>query len=152
MSLNTFSAFVDFAIRSESSGLEYFIRSEGELNGRGRDALRRFGAEAEKNVRQLRAVLRENVTELVMEPCAAIDESCYISACLPAGAAQAGERSRADLPGTSQAPDWKHSLAILEKQRDFLRAAAKAVNLREVRRTFEKMADTKDRLLLEYRR
>ena len=132
MSLDTFSAFLDFAIRSESSGLDFFIRTEGKLSGRGRDAVRRFKAEAEKNVRLLRAVLRENVTELVMEPCAGIDESAY-------------------LPETSQALVWKSALGILEKQRGFLRDAAKAVNLREVRRTFEKMADGKDRLILEYR-
>lgn len=141
MSLNTFSAFVDFAIRSESIGLIFFIRSEGKLSGRGRDAMCRLRAEAEKNVRQLRVVLRENVTELVMEPCAGIDESGYLAVSEPA---------QADLPETSEAEDLKYSLDILAHQRDFLRAAAGAVNLREVRRTFEKMADTKDRLLLEY--
>ena len=143
MSLDTFSAFLDFAIRSESSGLDFFIRAEGKLSGRGRDAARRFKAEAEKNVRLLRAVLRENVTELVMEPCASIDENGYMPASASSG--QAG------LPETSETLVWKYSLGILEKQRDFFRAAAKAVNLREVRRTFEKMADGKDRLILEYR-
>jgi len=136
MSLDTFSAFLDFAIRLENSGLDFFIRTEGGLSGRERDVAQRFKAEAEKNVRLLRTVLRENVTELVMEPCAAVDESDYLYLLAP-------------KPETAQDPAWKSSLGILEKQRDFLRDAAKAVNLREVRRTFEKMADVKDRLILE---
>ncbi|MBI4350273.1 MAG: hypothetical protein HY550_02435 [Elusimicrobia bacterium] len=131
MSLNTFSAFVDFAIRSESSGLDFFILSEAKLSGPGRDALSRFRAEAEKNVRLLRTVLRENVTELVMEPCAAVDESAYAA------------------PEALEAGDLASALGVLARQRDFLRDAAKCVNLREVRRTFEKLADTKDRLILE---
>lgn len=133
MSLNTFSAFVDFAIRSESSGLDFFIRSEAKLSGSGREALSRFRAEAEKNVKQLRVVLRENVTELVMEPCAAVDGSAY------------------EVPEALEAGDLGSALGVLLKQRDFLRAAAKCVNLKEVRRTFEKLADAKDRLMLEYK-
>ena len=133
MSLNTFSAFVDFAIRSESSGLDFFIRAEGKLAGRGAEALGRFRTEAEKNARLLRVVLRENVTELVMEPCAAVDEAAYLA------------------PEAAEGGEWKAALDILGKQRDFLRAAAQCVNLKEVRRTFEKLADSKDRLILEYK-
>lgn len=134
MSLNTFSTFVDFAIRSESSGLDFFIRSGEKLGGPGRDALSRFRAEAEKNVRQLRGVLRENVTELVMEPCAAVEEGAYAA------------------PEALEAGDLNSALGVLAKQRDFLRAAAQCVNLKEVRRTFEKLADAKDRLILEYKK
>lgn len=133
MSLNTFSAFVDFAIRSESSGLDFFTRSGAQLSGPGRDALSRFRAEAEKNVRQLRVVLRENVTELVMEPCAAVEEGTYA------------------VPEALEAGDLNFALGVLVKQRDFLRAAAQCVNLKEVKRTFEKLADAKDRLILEYK-
>ncbi|MBI4655853.1 MAG: hypothetical protein HY746_03795 [Elusimicrobia bacterium] len=132
MSLNTFSAFLDFAIRLENSGLNFFSRSMEKLSGQEHDALCRFKDEAEKNIRLLNTVLKENVTEMVMEPCASIDEKSY-------------------LMETSNVEDWKFSIAIIEKQRDFLRDAAKSVNLKEVKRTFEKLADKKDRLILEYK-
>ena len=132
MILDTFSAYLDFAIKSENSGLDFFAAREGKSDGRDAVAMRSFKAEAEKNIRLLRDTLRENVTELVMEPCAGIDDSGY-------------------LPQITESSCLACALDIVGKQRDFLRAAAKAVNLKEVRRIFEKLADKKDRLLLEFK-
>jgi len=130
MGLATFSAILDFAIRSEEAGLAFFAaRADGAPPGLAAP-LGRLREEAERNVKAFRTILRENVTEMVMEPFEPIDESRFAPA-------PPGDDLLAACAG------------VVGRQRDFLRAAAAAVNLREVKRAFEKIAEKKDRLIGE---
>ena len=52
-------------------------------------------------------------------------------------------------PGPASGDPRRDARGILAKQRDFLRAAAKVIKLREVVRALEKMADRKEALLTE---
>ena len=137
MALASFSTIVEFALRAEESGIGFF--SLPAVAETAKDILARVRAEAEKNVKALRATLRENVTEIVMEPCETLDETAYrCDLTLPGGEIAGG-----DVLGKS--------IELLEKQRDFLQRAAEAVNLAEVRRAFRKMADRKGPLISEIR-
>ena len=133
MALVTFSAIVEFALKGEESGIGFFSSSLQAAPETGKDVLARSRTEAEKNLKMFRTILRENVTEIVMEPCEALDEAAYLC----------------DFSGGDA---LKKSLELLEKQRDFLRRAAGAVNLAEVKRAFQKIADRKGRLISEISR
>ncbi len=131
MGLNTFSAFLDFAISLEKTTLippdpKGLSTPLGEFFGR-------LEADRERNVKLLQTILRENVTELVMEPCESLSESGY-----------SPDSGKSGTPPAS----WER---LLECQKRFLEDAARAVNLKEVKRSFEKLAAKKDRLLAELR-
>ncbi|MBF0502280.1 MAG: hypothetical protein HQM09_19220 [Candidatus Riflebacteria bacterium] len=130
MSLSTFSAYLSFAVASEQKGLEYFVSIIASQSGVKADFIGRLKTDAEKNIRNLQMILRENVTELVMEPCESLNEENYV------------------FSGLSSDP-VKFAMTILDKQREFCRDAAKAVNLREVKRAFEKLSEKKSQLYLE---
>jgi len=133
MALATFSAIIDFALQGERTGLEFFaaaVRSAPETK---QAALARLQAAAEKNLKLLQAVLREQVTEMVMEPCEPVPEASY-----------ALDVSGDDPLGIA--------LRLLEKQRDFLRHAAQAINLGEVKRALERIAERKNQLISEISR
>ena len=130
MGLASFSAILDFAIRREEATVAYLTSAADSRPDR-RDLLMMLRGEAEKDLRTLRTILRENVTEMVMEPVEALDEAAYEPA--------AGPGSEAMLA----------ALSMIEKQRDFFRDAARVINLREVKRAFEKLMARKSRLAEE---
>lgn len=130
MPLATFSAILDHAIRSERAvldGLGPSLSSGGSGWGQS-EAASRVRAECERCKKQLEAILRENVTELVMEPCQPLEP-----------------------PGLEPlaAVQLEGLLARVRAQRDFLRDAARSIRLREVQRALEKLAARKDQLLSE---
>jgi len=133
MGLTTFSAILDFAIRGEKTGIDFFTAAIEKAPASVRETLGMLKRDAEKNHRMFQTILRENVTEMVMEPYEAIEEARYAL----------------DLSGDDA---LMTSLRIVETQRDFLLRAAAATNLREVKRAFEKIAARKDQLLEEARR
>ncbi|NLI77596.1 MAG: hypothetical protein GX442_14310 [Candidatus Riflebacteria bacterium] len=124
MSLNTFSAYLDFAIRLEESGLEHLRRYQQS----GVPWAGTLVAEGEKTLKTLRTILRENVTELVMEPCEPLSEETY--RCDPVPDDPAGGARR-----------------FLVAQRTFALDVARVINLKEVKRSFTRLADRKDQLL-----
>lgn len=134
MPLATFSAILGFAIQAEESAGDALSRTLASAPEAGREALGRIQAESQRSLKTLRTILRENVTEMVMEPCEAIDEAAYAFQAVSA------------LPGSGA---LKGSLVVLEKQRDFLRRAACVVNLAEVKRSLERIADRKNQLITE---
>jgi rubrerythrin len=121
MGLASFSAILEFAIRREEAAVAALASSAGSGPDR-RDLLDRLHAEAEKDLGTLRTILRENVTEMVMEP-----------------VEPEGDEALA-------------ALSMIEKQHDFFRDAARVINLREVKRAFEKLAARKSRLAEEIRK
>ena len=133
MGLASFSAILEFAIRREEAAVAYLASAAGRSPDR-RDLLDRLRGEAEKDLRTLRTILRENVTEMVMEPVEALDEATY-----EAAVEQGGDAAQA-------------ALSMIEKQCDFLRDAARVINLREVKRAFEKLMARKSRLADEIRK
>jgi hypothetical protein len=128
MGLTNFSAILEFAIRAEESGLRFIEEARAKAVDPEREVLGRCRGEAEKTLKMLREILRENVTEVVMEPCEPLDEAAY-----------APEIREDDASGTVR--------RILERQRAFLLDAATAVNLRDVKRALERLARAKDGLL-----
>jgi len=130
MGLASFSAILDFAIRREEATVAYLTSAADSRPDR-RDLLVMLRGEAEKDLKTLRTILRENVTEMVMEPVEALDEATY-----EAAVEQGGDAAQA-------------ALSMIEKQRDFLRDAARVINLREVKRAFEKLMARKSRLAEE---
>ncbi|MBI5208731.1 MAG: hypothetical protein HY927_02010 [Elusimicrobia bacterium] len=129
MSLATFSSILEFAIQREREGAAYFAASLPAAPPEHQDALARLKAEADKSLKALQTILRENVTEMVMEPFEPIDE-----------AEHAFDSSGAALEA---------SLRILAGQREFLRRGAGVVNLSEVKRALERIADKKNQLISE---
>jgi len=130
MNLATFSAILEFAARCEQATAASCEKTLANATGKDRETVDRIKADAVKNNRQLMTILRENVTELVMEPCEALIESAYGAAFEPVATAAALRDQ-------------------IKRQRDFLRDAAKVVNLREVRRSLEKLAERKNTMLEE---
>jgi rubrerythrin len=133
MGLASFSAILEFAIRREEAAVAALASSAGSGPDR-RDLLDRLHAEAEKDLGTLRTILRENVTEMVMEPVEPLDEAAYEPAVEPEG------------------DEALAALSMIEKQHDFFRDAARVINLREVKRAFEKLAARKSRLAEEIRK
>ena len=130
MALATFSAIIDFALKAETMARIYFTEAGQAAPAMQQVPLLRFKTEAEKNVKTLQTILREQITEMVMEPCEALDEAAY-----------AAKIATSDPLATS-----RH---LLEQQRDFLRRAAQVINLREVKRAFDRLADRKQQLIAE---
>ena len=130
MGLASFSAILDFAIRREEATVAYLASAADGRPDR-RDLLERLRGEAEKDLKTLRTILRENVTEMVMEPVEPLDEAAYESVVEPGGDAVLAAQS------------------MIEKQHDFFRDAAQVINLREVKRAFEKLMARKSRLAEE---
>jgi len=130
MGLSNFSAVLDFAINEEKKGAGFLKTAADKASGTEKDALTKLHSEAEKSCRALETILRENVTEMVMEPCEELDENKY-SFDVSALSGIAGAR------------------LLIEKQRDFLKDASKVINLSEVRRAFDRMAGKKNGLLSE---
>lgn len=133
MGLASFSAILDFAIRREEAVIAY-LASAADSGPDRRDLLMILRGEAEKDLRTLRTILRENVTEMVMEPVEPLDEATYEPVVEPGGDAALA------------------ALSMIEKQHDFFRDAAQVINLREVKRAFEKLMARKSRIAEEIRK
>lgn len=128
MGLSNFSAILDFAINEEKKGAGFLKAAADKASGAEKDSLAGLCSEAEKSCRALETILRENVTEMVMEPCEELDEKKY-------------SFDAASLSGVAGAR------TVIEKQRDFLKDASRVINLREVKRAFDRMAEKKNGLL-----
>lgn len=131
MKISSFSGFLEFAVKQEQQGVKFFVTVPQIMAGHHDDLFLRLKTEAEKNIRSLQMILRENVTELVMEPCDALSERKY------------------HLKDDDELSPLKHAEKILEMQVEFLRDAAGVINLKEVKRAFEKMAGKKELLISE---
>ena len=128
MGLTSFSGYIEFAIKQEKAGLDFIENALKTANESDIETLKKFGDEAQKSLKALQTILRENVTEMVMEPCEELDETAY-------------------LPAVEGLPPISGILAITEKQRDFLVDVARVTNLNEVRRALLKIADRKTSLI-----
>lgn len=133
MGLASFSAILEFAVGEESRAAAFIaplISGSGAPNS---ELFQKIHSEFEKNRKSLQMILQENVTEMVMEPVEAIDETAYA---IPSGIA-------ADASGVA---------AILEKQAAFFKSASRSINLKEVKRAFDKMAERKTALIGELKK
>jgi len=130
MGLASFSAILGFAIDEEKKAADFTASLLKNPDAPDLEFLKKFNADSEKNRKNLQMILQENVTELVMEPCEAIN-----------GADFAIDPSALEA---KSAP-----LFILEKQIAFLKNASKVINLKEVKRAFDKIAEKKSSLISE---
>jgi hypothetical protein len=133
MGLASFSAILEFAVGEESKASAFMaplIQNSGAPNS---ELFKKIHSEFEKNRKSLQMILQENVTEMVMEPCENIDETTYILA-----------------PGLKT--DEAGLAALLEKQVAFFKSASNSINLKEVKRVFDKMAERKLSLIGELKK
>jgi len=130
MQLATFSAILQFAVDREMAALEAFSKACHGSDPVKVEAAGRLKSDAEKNVKSLQAILRENITELVMEPYDAIESDGFM------------------IPDDEGEP-LSTGVEILKKQQEFLRAAAMAIKMREVTRALEKIAGRRSLLLAD---
>lgn len=120
MSLSSFSSLLNFAIKQQKDALTFFAASLKNLSVEKKEHIAKLQSEAEKSIKNLETILRENVSEIVMEPFEELNESDYLL-----------QFEGADI--------WQISLNILEKQRKLFHDGARVINLKEVKRLFEKM-------------
>ena len=130
MGLSNFSAVLSFAIQSEKDALEAFDQILKSTTTANHECFAKLRTESEKALKTLQTILRENVTELVMEPFEELNEEKY------------------RLSSTESQPLEK-ARAILSGQRQFFQDAAGVVNLREVKRALTRLAEKKTALLSE---
>ena len=133
MGLASFSAILEFAVGEETKASAFIaplIQNSGTPNS---ELFKKIHSEFEKNRKSLQMILQENVTEMVMEPCENIDETAYALA----------PGLKADEAGLA---------ALLEKQVAFFKSASNSINLKEVKRVFDKMAERKLSLIGELKR
>ncbi len=124
MGLASFSAILEFAIAEEKKSSEFLSSLLANSSAPASEILNKIQADSDKNRKNLQMILQENVTEMVMEPCDPIDENSY----------SIGET----LSGKNAA-----LTAMLEKQASFFKCASASINLKEVKRAFDKMAERK---------
>lgn len=117
MSLSSFSSLLDFAIKQQKDAADFFALD----NSLYKERFAKLHDEAKKNIKNLETILRENVAEIIMEPLEELNESDYSLQLDGIDALQA-------------------SINILEKQTRFFQDAAKVINLKDVKRIFEKLA------------
>lgn len=128
MRLTTFSSLLNFAIEMEKIGYEKFSSFLKEPDESYYEIISKLKLEAEKNIKTLQTILRENVTELVMEPCDAIESEDFLIK---------------EVNGTV----LLQIKSILQKQIDFIKECIKVINLKEVKRLLEKLANKKEELI-----
>lgn len=124
MSLSTFSALITFAIENEKKGLK-ILNSFAEQE---RQLVSEFIEESQKILKKLETILRENVTEMVMEPCEELDEKRFEI------------EKRANEP-------IQAAVEITEKQKAYLEEVERIINLSEVKRAIKKLIDKKTELI-----
>ncbi|HOT77341.1 MAG TPA: hypothetical protein PK467_16260 [Candidatus Wallbacteria bacterium] len=133
MGLASFSAILEFAIGEEKKAADFISSIIGNSNTPNSETLKKIQSESEKNKKNLQMILQENVTEMVMEPCEEIDEKAF--ALDPSIL-----KNEKDLPGA------------LERQAAFFKSASKSINLKEVKRSFDKMSERKISLIGEIKK
>ena len=130
MGLASFSAILGFAIDEEKKAADFTAMLLKNPDAPDHEFLKKFHADSEKNRKALQMILQENVTEMVMEPCEEIN----------------GANFSID-PSSLEAKSAP--LFILEKHVAFLKNASKVINLKEVKRAFDKIAEKKSSLISE---
>jgi hypothetical protein len=124
MGLASFSAILEFAIAEEKKSSEFIASLMTNSGAPASEILDKIQSDSDKNRKNLQMILQENVTEMVMEPCEPIDENSY------------------SIIGTLSNNDAAVA-AMLEKQASFFKCASASINLKEVKRAFDKMAERK---------
>lgn len=132
MSLSTFGAVMAFAaeVVGQSEGV-YRILAQKAENPAIKETLESLLNEAGKNKALMEQTRRENVTEMILEPIAGLDQADY----------------QADLNLTDSATDvdlLKTALILEERERKFFQNASSKVPLPEVARIFKKIAQKKE--------
>ncbi|HNY11445.1 MAG TPA: hypothetical protein PKK26_07655 [Candidatus Wallbacteria bacterium] len=130
MGLASFSAILEFAIDEEKKAADFTALLLKNPDAPDHEFLKKILANSEKNRKALQMILQENVTEMVMEPCEEINGN--------------------DFSIDPASLDAKNApVLILKKQVAFLNSASKAINLKEVKRAFNKIAEKKTLLISE---
>lgn len=130
MPLSSFSSLLDFAIGQQKEALSFFTSSINNLSAGGKENLETARNEAEKNIKNLETILRENITEMVMEPLEELNEADY-------------------SPRAEGANNGQAIINMLEKQKLFFQDAARVINLKDVKRLLERMSSKTELLILE---
>jgi len=133
MGLASFSAILEFAIDEEKKAADFTALLLKNPDAPDQEFFKKFLADSEKNRKTLQMILQENVTEMVMEPCEEIDGTDF-------------SIDTASL-AVKNAP-----LFILEKQVAYFKNASKVINLKEVKRAFDRIAERKMSLISEIRK
>lgn len=126
MTISNFSAILNFAIKQQEEAIIFFKASQNTAQ---KELFLMLCGESEKNLKNLKTILRENIAEIVMEPCEELNESNYLLA--------------------EGADSLQSAVNILEKQKEFLLDASRVVNLKDVKRILEKMSVKIGSLILE---
>lgn len=121
MSLSSFSSLLNFAIKQQKDALCFFDASAKGPSAENKEFFEKLRVEAEKNIKNLETILRENISEIVMEPLEELQEEDY-------------------APRIEGLDAMQTAAAILDKQKIFFQDAARVINLKEVKRLFEKLA------------
>jgi rubrerythrin len=132
MTLSTFGAIMGFAAEmAREVGETYQSLSEKARDPVLRSTLKELAAEAAKNHSLMEKTRRENVTEMILEPIAGLNQEDY----------------EVDLKGLSQIDDTdllKIALLLEERGNRFFRDASAKVPLPEVARIFRKVGQKKE--------
>ncbi|MBM4324368.1 MAG: hypothetical protein FJ115_12475 [Deltaproteobacteria bacterium] len=135
MSLSTFGAIMGFAadMVGQAEGV-YKTLVEKAKNTALKDTLQSLLSEAHKNYSLMEQTRRENVTEMILEPIAGLDQEDY----------------RIDLKIADSREDvdlLKMALRLEERERKFFHDASSKLPLPEAARIFRKMAQKKEKNL-----
>jgi rubrerythrin len=132
MALSTFGAIMGFAAEmAREAGETYRSLSEKARAPVLRAVLNELASEAAKNHSLMEKARRENVTEMILEPVAGLNQEDY----------------EVDLQGLSQIDDvdlLKIALLLEERGNRFFRDASTKVPLPEVARIFRKVSQKKE--------
>ena len=135
MALSTFGAIMGFAAemvqRTETFYKTMVQRAKNPIVG---EALQVLLEEERKNYSLMERTRRENVTEMILEPIAGLDQSDY----------------ELEMKGMDQTEDsdlLKMALILEERERRFFSEVSDKVPLPEVGRIFRKVAQKKERSL-----
>jgi hypothetical protein len=137
MALTTFGAVMGFGSEMVGRMRDLFRRAAEEAKDPGlKETLLTLAKEDEKNYSLLEQARRENVTEMILEPIAGLQEEDYAM--------------DLSLPGAPQDRDLlRKALALLERERAFFEASSNKMPLPEVARIFRKLAQKKERNLAQ---
>lgn len=130
MKLMTFSALLQFAVDREKDFLGGLLNLRVSAPHESPQLIERLKSMSEKNVKSFQTIMRENITELVMEPYDTIDGGCFLC----------------PIPGT---PARKDLHAALKRHNEFLREASRVITMKEVKRALDKIILKNDESLKE---
>jgi rubrerythrin len=127
MDLATFGAIMSYALEIEERAFEFYTAAaRGQLE----EVFSDLARASKKRAKRMERTRREGVAEMILEPITGLNGEDYL----------VGLSSEADEPAL-----LKQALALTESATRFYRDAAAKLPIREVVRTFTRMADESEK-------